>query len=163
MSHQPMQILPSQRSIGNEADVTFMIADFPHFANPSAGRQWLAIELLKPPVAPNPLLENGLKCQRVQHAHPHPLASASIFECVPKGLRSLVSPKMLPLRGERAGGRASFSPTDSFSRSRRTFSDFGFRTSFGFRPSDFGLPFIPRLFPARRCPFPQNVQTRETF
>ena len=67
MRNKPVQVLARERPVGDNADITKSITDFPRFADQNAGRQFLPVQAFEIPPAPDALLEDRLKYQRIKH------------------------------------------------------------------------------------------------
>src|SRR5581483_217778 len=70
--HEPAQVLACERPIGNETDIARPVRYFPGFANRDTGRDRFAVKPLQVAPAPEPLFEDRLKDQRIEHGRPSP-------------------------------------------------------------------------------------------
>jgi hypothetical protein len=65
--HEPAERFPRKRAVGNNADALGPVGNFPRFADRMASRQRFTVETLDVSPAPDPLFEDGLKKERVEH------------------------------------------------------------------------------------------------
>ena len=67
MCHQPAQVFPRQRTVGDDAHIPGPVADLPRFANGPFRWQRFAVKPFQIAPAPDAFFENRLKGQRIEH------------------------------------------------------------------------------------------------